>query len=134
LSREIKNGTQLWREAHLQVKMYKTPQIGTNLCSSNVEKWHDAVARHTKSKCTKHHARGPVFEVPISKKRSTFARQNAQNTTARRCGANRICLSKCTRHHMFRPLFEVSIPGTPLWREAYLQVKMYKTPHVRTTF
>jgi len=42
-----KNGTPLWREAHLQVKMHKTPHCGTGFASSDVKKWHAAVARST---------------------------------------------------------------------------------------
>ena len=54
--------------------------------------------------------------------RSTFASQNAQNTTcsdhflksgcgkiARRCSEKHICKSKCTKHHMLGPLFEVQM-------------------------
>ena len=122
---KIKNCTPLWRKAHLQVKMYKTPHVWTTFWSSNVEKLHAAVAK------------------------STFASQNVQNTAcldhflkfrcrkiARRCGEKRICKSKCTKHRMFGPLFQVQMSKncTPLWRKAHLQVKMYKTPHVWTTF
>ena len=73
-------------------------------------------AKHiSKSKCTKHTTLGPLLEVEMSKKRSTFRSQNVQNT---------------------RPLLEVEISKkrTPLWREAHFEVKMYKTHHVRTTF
>ena len=44
--------------------------------------------------------------------RSTFVSQNAQNTA------------------VSEPFLEVKMfkNGTPLWREAHLQVKMYKTP------
>ena len=81
--------------------------------------------------------------------RSTFRSQNAQNTplsdhfwklrcrkSARRCGAKDISKSKCTKHHMFAPLLEVAMSKkcTPLWREAHFEVKMLKTPGVRTTF
>ena len=81
--------------------------------------------------------------------RSTFPSQNVQNTpvsdhfwklrcrkSARRCGAKHMSKSKCTKHHMVGPLLEVAMSKkcTPLWREAHFQVKMYKTPHVRTTF
>ena len=52
----FKNGTRLWREAHFQVKMHKTSQSRTNFGSSDVQKWHAAVAR------------------------SAFASQNVQNT------------------------------------------------------
>ena len=49
---------------------------------------------------------------------------------ARRCGAKHICKSKCGKHHTLGPLFEVHMSknGTPLWREAHLQGKIYKTP------
>ena len=78
-----------------------------------------------------------------------FGSQNVQNTpvsdhfwklrcrkSVRRCGAKHISKSKCTKHHMFAPLLEVRMlkKCTPLWREAHVQVKMYKTPHVRATF
>ena len=122
---EMKNCTPLWRKAHLQVKMYKTPQLRTTFGSCDVEKVHAVVAR------------------------STFPSQNVQNTpgpdnfwqlrcrkSARRWGAKHISKSKCTKHHMFAPLLEVRMlkKCTPLWREAHFQVKMYKTPHVRATF
>ena len=120
-----KKCTPLWREAHFEVKMYKTHQVRTTFGSWDVEKVHAVVAR------------------------STFRSQNVQNTpapdhfwklrcrkSARRCGAKHISKSKCTKHHMFAPLLEVQISKkcTPLWREAHFQVKMYKTHQVRTTF
>ena len=122
---EMKNCTPLWREAHFQVKMYKTHQGRTTFGSWDVEKVHAVVAR------------------------STFPSQNVQNTpgsdhfwklrcrkSARRCGAKHISKSKCTKHHMFAPLLEVQISKkcTPLWQEAHFEVKMYKTLGVRTTF
>ena len=47
---------------------------------------------------------------------------------ARRCSEKHICKSKCTKHSMLRPFFEVQMckNGTPLKREAHLQVKMLK--------
>ena len=81
--------------------------------------------------------------------RSTFPSQNVQNTpapdhfctlrcrkSARRCGAKHISKSKCTKHTNLGPLLEVEMSKkcTPLWREAHLQVKMYKTHQLRTTF
>ena len=122
---EMKKCTPLWREAHFQVKMYKTHQVRTTFWSCDVEKVHAVVAR------------------------STFPSQNVQNTpgsdhflklrcrkSARGCGAKHISKSKCTKHTMVGPLFEVAMSKkcTPLWREAHFQVKMYKTPHARTTF
>ena len=120
-----KKCTPLWREAHFQVKMYKTHQVRTTFGSYDVEKVHAVVAR------------------------STFPSQNVQNTpfsdhfwklrfkkSARRCGAKHISKSKCTKHTRFGPLLEVAMSKkcTPLWHEAHFQVKMYKTHHSRTTF
>ena len=110
----MKNCTPLWREAHFQVKMYKTPQRRTTFGSYDVEKVHAVVAR------------------------STFPSQNVQNTSAsdhfwklwcrksaRRCGAKHISKSKCTKHRSSGPLLEVvmSKKCTSLWREAHFQVK-----------
>ena len=109
-----KKCTPLWREAHFQVKMYKTHQLRTTFGSCDVEKVHTVVAR------------------------STFGSQNVQNTrgsdhfwklrsrkSARRCGAKHISKSKCAKHHMFAPLLEVRMSKkcTPLWREAHFEVK-----------
>ena len=81
--------------------------------------------------------------------RSTFPSQNVQSTpfsdhfwklrcrkSARRCGAKHISKSKCTKHTMYGPLLQVQMSKkrTPLWREAHFEVKMLKTPGVRTTF
>ena len=121
----MKNCTPLWREAHFQVKMYKTPGVRTTFGSWDVEKVHAVVAR------------------------STFRSQNVQNTpgsdhfwklrcrkSESRCGAKHISKSKCTKHTRFGPLLEVEMLkiSTPLWREAHFEVKMYKTHHAQTTF
>ena len=42
-----KKFTPLWREAHFQVKMYKTHQVRTTFGSCDVEKVHAVVARST---------------------------------------------------------------------------------------
>ena len=112
-----KKCTPLWREAHFEVKMYKTPHVEPTFGSCDVEKVHAVVAR------------------------SKFRSQNVQNTTcsdhfselrcrksARRCGAKHISKSKCTKHHMLNPLLEVAMSKkcTPLWREAHFEVKSAK--------
>ena len=149
--------TRLWREAHFEVKMYKTHHCRTTFGSCDVEKVHAVVVR------------------------STFPSQNVQSTkcsrhfwklrcrkSVRRCGAKHISKSKCTKHHMFAPLFGGSdvekvqvvaarstfpsqnVQNTTCsrhfwrfgcWKSArhcgakhMSQVKMYKTPHVRATF
>jgi len=64
------------------------------------------------------------------------AGQMRDEKIARRCGAKHICKSKCTKHLGLGALLEVEMSKkyTPLWREAHLQVKMYKAHQVRTTF
>ena len=112
-----KKCTPLWREAHFEVKMYKTHQLRSTFGSWDVEKVHAVVAR------------------------STFRSENVQNTpasehfwklrgrkSARCCGAKHISKWKCTKHHMFAPLLDVPMweKCTPLWREAHFEVKMLK--------
>ena len=93
-----KKCTPLWREAHFEVKMYKTLGVRTTFGSCDVEKAHAVVAR------------------------STFRSQNVQNTSAsdhfwrlrcrksvRRCGAKHISKSKCPKHQGFGPLLEVQM-------------------------
>ena len=184
----MKSCTPLWREAHFEVKMHKTPQLRTAFGSCDVEKVYAVVARSTfpsqnvqstpwsdrfwKLRCRKsarrfwreahyqvkmyktHHGRTTFGSCDVEKvhavvARSTFRSQNVQNTPwsdhfwklrcrkrARRCGAKHISKSKCTKHHMFAPLLEVAMSKkcTPLWCEARFQVKMCKTPQLRTTF
>ena len=93
-----KKCTPLWREAHFQVKMLKTPGVRTTFGSWDVQKVHAVVAR------------------------STFPSQNVQNTlcsdhfwklrcrkSARRCGAKHISKWKCTKHQGFGPLLEAQM-------------------------
>ena len=43
----LKKCTPLWREAHFEVKMYKTPHVRATFGGSDVEKVHAVVARST---------------------------------------------------------------------------------------
>ena len=64
-----KKCTPLWREAHFQVKMYKTPfsdHFWKLRCQKSARR---CGAKHiSKSKCTKHTILGPLLEVAMSKK------------------------------------------------------------------
>ena len=64
-----KKCTPLWREAHFQVKMYKTPfsdHVWKLRCQKSARR---CGAKHiSKSKCTKHTILGPLLEVAMSKK------------------------------------------------------------------
>ena len=90
--------TPLWREAHFQVKMYKTHQVRTTFGSWDVEKVHAVVAR------------------------STFRSQNVQITSAperfwklrcrksaRRCGAKHILKSKVLKNCGIRSTLDVQM-------------------------
>ena len=74
---EMKKCTPLWREAHFQVKMYKTHQGRTTFGSCDVEKVHADVGakRISKSKCTKHTRVGPLLLVEMSKKCTPLRRE-----------------------------------------------------------
>ena len=142
-----KKCTPLWREAHFQVKMSKTPQFRTTFGSWDVEKVHAVVARSFQVKMYKTHQCRTTFgswdveKVHAVVARSTFPSQKCKKlavsdhfwklrcrTSARRCGAKHISKSKCTKHHMLGPLLEVKMSKkcTPLWREAHSEVKSVK--------
>ena len=128
-----KKCTPLWREAHFQVKMYKTHQVRTTFGSWDVEKVHAVVAR------------------------STFPSQNVQNTTctrhfwrfrsrksARRCGAKHISKSKCTKDYRgsdhfwrfrcrFASLCFASGHYTTLYTPLHYSTLHYTTLHNTTT-
>ena len=121
----MKNCTPLWREAHFEVKSVKNWWSRTTFGSWDVEKVHAVVVR------------------------STFRNQNIQNTrgsdhfwksrcgkSALRCGAKHILKSKVLKTDALGLLLEVEMSKkcTPLWRKSHFQVKMYKTPGVRTPF
>ena len=107
----MKKCTPLGREAHVEVKMYKKPQLRSPSKSCDVEKVHAVVAR------------------------STFASEKAKNTSrsehfwklrcrksARRCGVKHISKSKCTKYLSLGSLLKVEMfkKCTPLWREAHV--------------
>ena len=155
---EMKNCTPLWREAHFEVKMYKTPQRRTTFGSWDVEKVHAVVARST--------FRSQFQNVKNTRGSDHFWKLRCRKS-ARRCSAKHISKSKCTNtpgsDHFWKsdlekvhavvarstfrsenvqntpckgPLLEVQMSKkcTPLWREAHFEVKMLKAPGVRTTF
>ena len=67
---EMKSCTPLWREAHLEVKMYKAHHCRTTFGSWDVEKVHAIVARSTFRSQNVKNTRGfgPLLEVEMSKK------------------------------------------------------------------
>ena len=74
---ERKNCTPLWREAHFQVKMYKTTPFSDHFwklrCRKSARR---CGAKHiSKSKCAKHTMYGPLLSVEMSKKRTPLWRE-----------------------------------------------------------
>ena len=125
---EMKSCTPLWREAHFQVKMYKTPQCRTTFGSWDVEKVHAVVARSTFPSQNVQNTLSvrttfgswDVEKVHAVVSRSTFRSENVQNTpfsehfwklrcrkSARRCGAKHILKSKVLKTDGLGPLLEV---------------------------
>ena len=111
---EMKNCTPLWREAHFQVKMYKTHHGRNTFGRGDVEKVHSIVARRTFSSQNVQNQLRTTFgswdveKVHAVVARSTFWSHNVQNTpasyhfwklrcrkSARRCGAKHIWKSTC---------------------------------------
>ena len=153
-----KKCTPLWREAHFEVKMYKTHQLRTTFGSCDVEKVHAVVARSTfrsqnvkntrgsdhfwKLRCQKSARRCGAKHISKSKcTKHTILGSLLEDEMLKKCTplwreAKHISKSKCTKHTMYGPFLEVQMSKkcTPLWREAHFQVKMYKTHHVRTIF
>ena len=119
----------LWREAHFEVKMYKTHQLRTTFGSCDVEKEHAVVARSTFRSQNVQSTPAPDHFWKLRCRKSarrcggsTFRSQNVKNTrgsdhfwklrcrkSACRCGAKHISKSKCTKRHMFAPLLEVQM-------------------------
>ena len=86
---EMKSCTPLWREAHLEVKMYKTPHVRATFGSSDLEKVRAVVARSTFRSQNVQNTPGSDYfwklrcwKVHAVVARSTFWSQNVQNTPA----------------------------------------------------
>ena len=121
----MKNCTPLWREARVQVKMYKTHQVRTTFGSWDVEKVHAVVARSTSPSQKYQKLSGSEHFWKLWCRKSV-----------RRCGVKRISKSKCTKHTTFSTPLDVERlkKRTPLRRKAHFHVKCVKNYGGRTTF
>ena len=126
---EMKICTPLWREAHFEVKMYKTHHGRTTFGSCDVEKVHAVVARSTFWSQNVQNTPGPdhfwqlrCWKAHAVVARSTFPSQKVKNTrgsdhfwklrcqkSARRCGAKHISKSKVLKTGGLGPLLEVQM-------------------------
>ena len=111
-----KKCTPLWREAHFQVKMYKTHQVRTTFGSWDVEKVHAVVAR------------------------STFPSQNVQNTTCSRhfwrFGCRFASLHYTTLHYTtlhYTPLHYATLHCTTFHYTSLHYTTLYYTTTTTTT-
>ena len=66
----------------------------------------------------------------LAKAAGTEVAVQQRNEKCHAAVAKRIFKSKCAKHRIRGPIFEVQMwkNGTPLWREAHLQVKKCETP------
>ena len=142
---EMTSCTLSWREAHFQVKMYKTHHVQSTFGSWDVQKCtplrreaHFEVKSAKNWRVQSTFGSWDVEKVHAVVAQSRFPSQNVQNTpradhfwklrcwkSARHCGAKHISKSKCTKHTTCRALLEVEMlkKCTPLWREAHFEVK-----------
>ena len=113
---EMTNCTPLWREAHFQVKRYKTHHGRTTFGSWDVEKVHAVVARNT---CRSQNVQNTPWSDHFCKLRCwKSAVKNVKSTP----WSDHFCKLRCRKK------------CKPLWREADFQVKMCKTHQHWTTF
>ena len=144
---EMKNCTLLWREAHFEVKTYKTRQRRSTFGSCDAEILHAGVARSTfPSQNSKYAMFGALLEVAMSKScmpvwREAHFQVKIQNTpclehfwklrcrkSARRCGVKHVSKQKCTKHTNVGALLEDDMfkKCTPLWRKAHQKTGGYR--------
>ena len=118
---EMKNGTPLWREVHLQVKNVQNTPFSDHFWKCRCQK----IARRCGAK---HIFKSKLPNTPFS----DYSWQFRCRKMARPCGRKYMCKSKFTKHTILSPLSEVQMSKkcTPLWREAHFQVKMCKTRHL----
>ena len=117
----MKNCTPLWREAHFQVKMYKTPQRRTTFGSLRCQKSaRRCGAKHiSKWKCRKHLSVGRLLEVAMSKKCTPLWREAHFQVKSVKSWRSRTTFGGSD-------VEKVSKKCTPLWREAHFCQKCKK--------
>ena len=105
----LKKCTPLWREAHFQVKMYKTPHVRATFGGSDVEKVHAVVARSTFRSQNVKNTRGfgPLLEVQMSLHYTTLHYTTLHSTTLRSTTLHYI-----TQHYNYN--YTTTLHYTPL--------------------
>ena len=113
----------LWREAHFQIKMHKAHHSQTTIFGIQMSKkctplWREA--QFQVKMCKAHHPRTAFGSCDVK--------------SARRCGAKHVSKSNRENTPTSDHFWQMSKKCTPFWREAHVQVQMYKTHQCRTTF
>ena len=142
----------LWREAHFEVKMFKTLGVRTTFGGSDVEKMHAGVARSTFRSQNVQNTRGSDhfwrFRCRKSARRcgtKHIPSQNVQNTrgsdhfwrcrcgkSARRCGAKHISKPKCLKKKGVRTTFGGSDVASLHYTTLHYMILHYTTLHYTT--
>ena len=120
----MKNCTPLWREAHFQVKMYKTHHSRTTFGSCDVEKVHAVVARST----------FPSQNVQITPCSDHFWKLRCRKS-ARPCGAKNISKSKVLKTENLGDILDVQMSlrfASPHYITLHYTTLHYTTLHYTT--
>ena len=125
-----KKCTPLWREAHFEVKMYKTHQCRTTFGGSDVEKVHAVVARRTFRIQNVKNTRGSDHFWRFGCRFASIHYTTLHYTTFHYTSLHYTTLHyttttpTTTQLHSTRRNYTTQC--TPLWREAHFQVKSVK--------
>ena len=148
---EMKICTPLWREAHFEVKMLKTPGVRTTFGSSDVEKVHAVVARSTfqsenvqntpfsehfwKLRCRKSARRCGAKHILKATTACTFSTSDPPKV-ARTCSVLYILTSKCASRHNGVHFFDISTSksGPRLVCFVHFDLEMCFAPQRRALF
>ena len=108
-----KKCTPLWREAHFEVKMYKTPHVRATFGGSDVEKVHTVVARSTfrSQNVKKKPGFGPLLQVQMSLRFTTLHYTTLHSTTLHYTTLRN---TTATQLHNYTPLHSTTLNHTTL--------------------
>ena len=125
-----KKCTPLWREAHFQVKSQNAQNTPLS------DHFWKLRCRKSARRCgAKHISKSKVKMYKTHHCRTTFGSSDVEKLHAV-VARSRFPSQNVQKHTSVGPLLEVEMSKkcTSLWREGHFEVKMLKTPGVRTTF
>ena len=122
-----KKCTPLWREAHFEVKMYKTPHVRATFGGSDVEKVHAVVARSTFRSENVQNTRGSVHFWRL---RCRFAASTLQLQLHNYTPLHSTTLNYTTLHYItlhYTPLHYTTLHHTPLHYTTFHYTSLHYT-------